>query len=65
METLLSEWILFSVAQLKDKPHITRRYNVPIDVFQLQSGNGKQPLALTFSLSSLDVMFSDSVEECV
>lgn len=65
MEGPLNEQVLFWVIQLKDKPHIVRRYNVPINTFQFQRGNGKQPLALTFSLSSRNVMFSDSVEECV
>ena len=50
MEGLFNEWVLFWVIQLKDKPHIIRKYNVPINAFQFQSGNGKQPLALTFSL---------------
>lgn len=40
---------------------IIRRYNTTINVFQSPSGNAKQPLALNFSPSSLNVMFSDSV----
>lgn len=50
-----------SLSELKDKLQITERYNASISMFQFPSGNGKQPFTLTFSPSSLNVMFSDSV----
>lgn len=50
METLFREWIPSTVTHLKDKPHITRRYNVSVNVFQLWSGNSKQtPCSNLFS----------------
>lgn len=57
MKGLFNEWALFWVTGLKDKPHIIRRPDVSLNALQFQSENGKQPLALTFSLFTVCNVF--------